>query len=185
MGAKAQPVEKLTPVGFEVASWVQLDPSGGVPTRVAHIVPRSYERFARIGEAQRVDWGGACEVLLGHTTASTGIVGWWEGIGAEGLRGWPQPKWQPGTHDRNCLLAEVDLAEAASELMSEVLPLSRWGIGPNPTLLFPADRAWFIFEEVDGYFAHVGGAAATIESLLAAPRPPAVEVSPDDMLDLH
>ena len=178
-------MEKLTPVGPEVASWVQLDPTGpvGVPTRVAHIVPRTYERFARIGGSHRVDWGGALEVLLGHTTSSTGIVGWWEGRGSDGLRGWPQPKWRPATHDRNCLLAEVDLADAASELMA--IPLSRWGISSDPTLLFPADRAWFIFEEVDVLCAHVGGAAAAIESLLAAPRPPAVEVSPDDWLDLH
>ena len=66
----------LTPVGPDVASWVELDPlEFGSPTRVAHIVPRSYEAFARISGPYSVDWGGPCAVLLEHTTSSVGIVG--------------------------------------------------------------------------------------------------------------
>ena len=53
----------------------------------------------------------------------------------------------------------------------------------RPTLLFPLDHAWFVFQEVDERSAHVGGSAAAIRTLLAA-LPNTAEASPDDLLDL-
>ncbi len=49
-----------------------------------------------------------------------------------------------------------------------------------PTLLWPADRAWFVASDPDQDSTYVGGSASLIESLLASPDLEAWPVEADD-----
>ena len=49
-----------------------------------------------------------------------------------------------------------------------------------PTLLWPADRAWFVASDPDLDSTYVGGSAVLIESLLHVAELEAWPVGPDD-----
>jgi hypothetical protein len=69
-------------------------------------------------------------------------------------------------------------------------PLSRTGRAfmidhvweQSPSMWWPADRAWFVATEVDGYFSYVGGAAACVDAILAEPGLRARPAAADDPL---
>lgn len=53
----------------------------------------------------------------------------------------------------------------------------------SPSMWWPGDRAWFVATEVDGYSTYVGGSAACIGAVLAAPGLEAIPVAPDSPMD--
>ena len=48
---------------------------------------------------------------------------------------------------------------------------------------WPADRAWFIATEVDGFSSYVGGSQAAIDDVLAAPALEAIAVTARTPMD--
>ncbi|HEY3765146.1 MAG TPA: hypothetical protein VGL44_08300 [Gaiellales bacterium] len=70
-------------------------------------------------------------------------------------------------------------------------PLARMGTAVRleggferaPSLWWPADRAWFVATEIDGYSTYVGGSAACIGAVLTCPGVEAIAVSAETPLD--
>ena len=52
---------------------------------------------------------------------------------------------------------------------------------PDPALLWPADRAWCLTDDVDPHWAGIGGSAAAVEELLADPRLDVVRADPGEV----
>jgi hypothetical protein len=53
----------------------------------------------------------------------------------------------------------------------------------SPSMWWPADRAWFVATEVDGYSTYVGGTTACVEAVLADPVLEALTVTFDMAID--
>lgn len=53
----------------------------------------------------------------------------------------------------------------------------------SPNLWWPADRAWCVVTEIDGYSTYVGGSAACVEAVVASRDLEALEVSSDVAID--
>jgi hypothetical protein len=51
------------------------------------------------------------------------------------------------------------------------------------SLWWPADRAWLVATEIDGYLTYVGGSRSAIDAVLASPALDAVAVTPSTALD--
>jgi hypothetical protein len=48
---------------------------------------------------------------------------------------------------------------------------------------WPADRAWFVATEVDGFSSYVGGTQGAIDSVLASPELEAIAVTAHTPID--
>ena len=55
--------------------------------------------------------------------------------------------------------------------------------GQSPSMWWPADRAWFVATEIDGYSTYVGATAACVEAVLADPALGALTVTIDTGMD--
>ena len=103
-----------------------------------------------------------CDVLAVHTrTPDDCFIGVWEGYG------WPVQEWAgPDVLDlenRSYLVRRGPLA-LALEVGWRPFP-DRLLVEP-PSLVWPADRAWFVASDTDLDSTYLGGSAALIEALL-------------------
>jgi hypothetical protein len=117
-----------------------------------------------------------CDVLAVHTrTPDDCFIGVWEGYG------WPVEEWAgPDVLDlenRSYLVRRAPLA-LALEVGWRPVP-DRLVVEP-PSLLWPADRAWFVASDTDLDSTYLGGSAALIEALLAHSELEVWPVAPED-----
>ncbi len=99
----------------------------------------------------------------------------WEGLGLEETQAWS---------DRPM---RVRVPHRAYHLLGGPVSAARMLPTPAPwrcaNLWWPADRAWLVATEIDGYLTYVGGSRAAIDAILAAPALDAVAVDPATPLD--
>lgn len=53
----------------------------------------------------------------------------------------------------------------------------------SPSMWWPADRAWFVATEIDGFSSYVGGSAAAIDAVLESPDLEAIPVTAQTAMD--
>ena len=121
-------------------------------------------------------------VLLGHTsTPGRGFVAVWEGYGwipsgDEGLR-------VLDLDQRSFWVREGPIANA---LEVGWRTDSAGPLRPEPpTLIWPADRAWFVAGDVDLDSTYVGGSEALVRDLLGNPGLEGWAVDPADGISVH
>ena len=112
-------------------------------------------------------------VLAAHTT--TPDVCWfghWDGYGHDpaALAGVPRVALRP---DRQVVLLRGAVGDAVRNLAPEPFEQSA-------TLWWPQDRAWCVATDLDDMSTYVGGTAACIDGILAAPDVEAHPVRPED-----
>lgn len=118
-----------------------------------------------------------CGVLVDHTsTPGRCFVGVWEGYG------WPEmvdpsPPSELPLDQRTFLIYRGSIETAVR--VGWQSPDGRFVTEP-PTLIWPADRAWFVAGDVDLDSSYIGGQGSLITALLAEPR---LEVWPVDATD--
>lgn len=146
-----------------------------------------------------------CEVLAAHTADPAHclfglctIQSWEDAFGKDGLRGYPLLKLPMG-RDHIVLegpLSAVDqivdersgglivtfgakgTSKPSGEEIAELFKSSRC----SPNLIWPADRSWLVASEVDFDSTLVGGSAALIEAIVAAPALESWPVEPTTSL---
>jgi hypothetical protein len=106
-----------------------------------------------------------CEVLAAHTgTPDRCYVGVWEGYG------WPEVDWAGPE--------VLDLEERSFHVRRGPISIavevgwrqdSHVSWSKPPTLMWPADRAWFVASDTDLDSTYVGGSGALVDALLARP----------------
>ncbi|WP_222266954.1 hypothetical protein [Modestobacter marinus] len=115
-------------------------------------------------------------VLAGFTgTPEEAYFCLWEGFGLEETQAWQDRPMRVRTPDRAYHLLTGPVSAAP------VLPTPvEWWCA---SLWWPADRAWLVATEIDGYLTYVGGSRAAVDAVLAAPEIDAVAVAPSSPLD--
>lgn len=99
----------------------------------------------------------------------------WEGFGLDETQAWWNRTVRVRTPHRAYHLLTGPVAVAS------VLPTPvEWRCA---SLWWPADRAWLVATEIDGYLTYVGASRAAIEAVLAHPALDAVPVHPETPLD--
>jgi hypothetical protein len=99
----------------------------------------------------------------------------WEGFGLEETEAWKDRPMRVRAPDRAYHLLAGPVAAAP------VLPTPvEWRCA---SLWWPADRAWLVATEIDGYLTYVGASHAAIAAVLAAPALDAVAATPSTPLD--
>jgi len=99
----------------------------------------------------------------------------WEGFGLDETQAWWDRPARVRTPHRAYHLLTGPVAAAC------VLPTPvEWRCA---SLWWPADQAWLVATEIDGYLTYVGAAQAAIEAVLAHPSLDAVPVRPETPLD--
>ena len=161
--------------------WPEIAASTGVPltadTRFDDLVAAS-ERWGRPsdGGLDARETAALARVLAGCTgTPDRAYFCLWEGFGlpeTDALAARPMRVRTP--HRAYHLLTGP--VTAAAELPAAV----PWRCA---SLWWPADRAWLVATELDGYLTHVGGARTAIDAVLADPAVDAVPVEPSTPLD--
>jgi hypothetical protein len=117
--------------------------------------------------------GRLAEILARHTgTPGDCFFGRWDGFGYD----LPVPEVPPrlllrGGHD--VVLVRGEVADAVRNLAPEPHEQSA-------NLWWPADRAWCVVTDIDLMCSYVGGSAACIVDLLAAPGLEVAPATPDD-----
>ena len=110
-------------------------------------------------------------VLARHTaTPEDCLFGRWDGFGFDDLGAAPRLP-LPGSHD--VVLVRGAVADAVRNLAPEPHEQSA-------NLWWPADQAWCVVTDIDLRSTYVGGSAACIPELLAAPGLEVVAAAPDD-----
>ena len=99
----------------------------------------------------------------------------WEGFGDEETEAWRDRPMRVRVPHREYHLLAGPLA--AAPLLPTPLD---WRCA---NLWWPADRAWLVATEIDGYLTYMGGSRAAIDAVLAAPALDAVEAEPSTRLD--
>jgi hypothetical protein len=168
----------------EVAAW-----SGGTIHALVQWVPMARPRqpassappFLMVppdGRLPPAPLAALCEVLADHTTTPDECYfGIWEGFG-----------WVPAEANR---AARLELPERTHLMfhgaLSDVREIgSRVGgffHQESPSLMFPADRSWFVAAEVDLDSTYLGGSRKLVEAVVADPRLEAWAVSATDPTD--
>lgn len=120
-----------------------------------------------------------CALLAAHTTtADHCFIGVWEGYG------WPaDSEWSAAPAlvlDQRTFLVRGGPMDAA--LTVGLLGPSGPLVAEPPTVLWPADRAWFVASDPDLDSSYVGGSEALIGSLLELPDLEAWPVEADDLV---
>ncbi len=169
------------PDGVRRHRWPAIAAATGVPltatTRFDDLVAGS-DRWGRPsdGGLDARETAVLAEVLAGHTgTPEEAFFCLWEGFGLPETEAW--------AHRR----ARVRVPHRAYHLLTG--PVSAAPVLPTPvewrcaSLWWPADRAWLVATEIDGYLTFVGGNRAAVDAVLAAPALDAVEVRPATPLD--
>ena len=104
-----------------------------------------------------------CGVLAAHSTTPEGcFVGVWEGYG------WPVAAWA-GPHVVHLENRSFHVRRGRLALALEVgwQPVSgRFEVEP-PTLIWPADQAWFVAADPDLDSTYLGGSAALVDAVIA------------------
>ncbi len=170
-----------SPDGDRRHRWPDIAAATGVPltatTRFDDLVAGS-DRWGRPsdGGLDARETAVLAEVLAGHTgTPEEALFCLWEGLGLPETEAW--------AHRR----ARVRVPHRAYHLLTG--PVRAAPVLPTPvewrcaSLWWPADRAWLVATEIDGYLTYVGGSRAAVDAVLAAPALDAVEVQPSTPLD--
>jgi hypothetical protein len=133
--------------------------------RLAKFVRRvpSFSRPAQV--ASRNEMERLCSVLAAYTsTADRCFLGIWEGYG-----GLPLSEWASGSElrldQRTFLVTEGPISTATRVDWRDPGAL----LPEPPTLMWPADRAWFVASDVDLDSTYVGGSEDLIAAVLAEP----------------
>lgn len=129
------------------------------------------------GALPRPQLAALCAILAAHTnTPDDCFVGVWEGYGWIDDSEWPDAQ--------ALVLDERSFLVRRSPLGSALEMHSRLPGGPahaeRPTLLWSADRAWFVASDPDLDSTYVGGSEALIAALSGSPDLETWEVGPDD-----
>jgi len=87
----------------------------------------------------------------------------------------------------------VEPTDACPDALPRIPPAHRGGVGRpvlpesaawrRASLWWPADRAWLVATDIDGYSTYVGASHAAVEAVLADPDLDAVAVDPWTPLD--
>jgi hypothetical protein len=116
------------------------------------------------------------DILAGFTkTPEAAYFCVWEGFGVEETEAWKhRPMRVRVPHRAYHLLTGPVSAAPVLSLDQEWRCASLW---------WPADRAWLVATEIDGYLTYLGGSLAAIDAVLAAPELDAVAVKASTPLD--
>jgi hypothetical protein len=132
--------------------------TGGLPRGQLHALLRVLERYT--------------------TTSDQCFIGCWEGYGWPDASAWVSaPRLEL---DQRAFLVR----EGPIGLVDEVgrrSPEGHFFVEP-PTIVWPADRAWFVASDPDLDSTYVGGSAALIAELLECAELEAWAVAPDDLV---
>lgn len=122
-------------------------------------------------------FGTLCEVLTAHTsTPDRCFTGVWEGYGWLDMAE-PSPALELRLDQRTFVVQQGPIETARR------IGWRNWDgsfIAERPTLIWPADRAWFVASDVDLDSTYVGGSNDLIAALLAEPG---LEVWPANSAD--
>ena len=162
-------------------TWSEISGQSGVPltaeTRFDDLVDGS-DRWGRPfdGALEAAETQVLADTLSAFTrTPEEAYFCLWEGFGIPETEAWrDRPmRVQVPTRAYHLLTGPVS---AAPEL-----PTTRPWLCAS--LWWPADRAWLVATEIDGYLTYVGGSRAAIDAVLAAPALDAVTAHPSIPLD--
>lgn len=161
--------------------WSEIAAVTGVPlsseTRFTDLVAGS-DRWGRPsdGGLDARETAILARVLSEHTrTPAEAFFCLWEGFGLEETEAWTDRPMRVRTPDRAYHLLSGPVAAAP------VLPTPvAWRCA---SLWWPADRAWLVATDIDGYLTYVGGSRAAVDAVLTAPDLDAVAVQPSTPLD--
>lgn len=161
--------------------WPEIAAATGVPltaeTRFDDLVAGS-DRWGRPcdGGLDARETAALARVLGASTgTPAEAYFCLWEGFGLEETEAWADRPMRVEIPHRAFHLLTGPVA-AAPVLPAEV----PWRCA---SLWWPADRAWLVATEIDGYLTYVGGSRAAIDAVLADPDLDAVAVTPSTPLD--
>lgn len=135
-----------------------------------------FERQPDDGALPRHALRALCEVLAAHTTTPDAcFVGVWEG------RGWLEPR-----RFRTLRLQLPERVHLVFEGPLEAVDDVGWTnfdgsfVREAPSIIWPADRAWFVSTDVDQDSTFVGGSRGLLEALVADRRLEVWPVAPTD-----
>jgi len=140
------------------------------------IGPPPFEQRPHAGALPRAVLGALCELLAAHTTTpDTCFVGVWEGYG------WLEPgrfrTLRLQLPERTHLVFRAPL-EAAADVGWTGFDGSF--VRAAPSIIWPADRVWFVSTDVDQDSTFVGGSRGLLEALVADRRLEVWPVAPTD-----
>ena len=160
------------PVGPPLAPEGRTRSAGTLRGRAAHRRPAS-------GAARRAVHPARARRHGGQTTAADRcFIGVWEGYGWLADSGWPAA---PAlVLDQRTFLVRRGPLERGLTVGSR--SQGDAFVAEPPTLLWPADRAWFVASDPDLDSTYVGGSAVLIESLLHLTELEAWPVGPGDLV---
>jgi hypothetical protein len=182
----------------EVASWsgLPLHPDAQFHSiALPRVPPASPASWAGQGPGQgslyAPDLGVLAELLRPRTsTPERCWFGLWDGFGWENVHPLvpshkrsealpdPVPEWV--RNGPRVQLPYRDYFLYAGPVEAAMASLSLADMGQTPNLWWPDDRSWFVASGIDLAWTYVGGAAATIDSLVSDDRIEAIAVDPND-----
>jgi hypothetical protein len=121
-----------------------------------------------------------CEVLAAHTsTPDRCFVGVWEGYG------WPVAEWAgPEVLDLENRSFHVRQGPISISLEIGWAPSGDAVWSEPPTLMWPADRAWFVASDTDLDSTYLGGSGPLVDALLGCSELEAWPVSASDGISI-
>lgn len=161
--------------------WSEIAAATGVPltaeTRFDDLVAGS-DRWGRPsdGGLDARETATLARVLAEFTgTPTEAFFCLWEGFGLPETNAWTDRPMRVRTPGREYHLLSGPVAAAP------VLPTPvEWRCA---SLWWPADRAWLVATDIDGYLTYVGGSRVALDAVLGAPELDAVAVDPSTPLD--
>lgn len=149
------------------------------------VAPAPFVAEPRTGGLPAGQLAALCALLRAHTAtadqtaaADDCFIGVWEGYGRLA-----DPEWSRAPalvlDQRTFLVRSGPLALALT--LGFQVPAGPFVAEP-PTLLWPADRGWFVASDPDLDSTYVGGSAVLLEALLHVPELEAWPVGPDDLV---
>lgn len=157
-----------------LAQWEDLStPVSGVDQAPPFVAPPD------TGGLPHASLAALCEVLAAHTgTPDRCFVGVWDGYG------WPGEAW-PGSEvldleNRSFLVRRGPLSLALDIGLRP--PFDRVPSVP-PTLMWPADRKWFVASDTDLDSTYLGGSSLLVDALLRCPELEVWPVTATDRVD--
>ena len=118
------------------------------------------------GGLPRASLAALSTVLASHTsTPDRCYVGVWEGYG------WPVAEWSgPEVLDLENRSFHVRRGPISIAIEIGWHPTGDEVLSEPPTLMWPADRAWFVASDTDLDSTYLGGSGPLVDSLLACPE---------------
>ena len=177
--AGEQPWEQLVttgPLGFAAYARLRFIPD---PTRAGQSESQSDADKDAPSESEQLC--AAVEVLAAHTTtAHRCFFALWDGWGFTPTVGQGAARVRlPGRDYFLFTASAADLGQREQwrQVLCPPAGHPSWVEPPDPALVWPADRAWCLVNDVDPHYAGIAASSAAVEALLAQPSLDAVRTT--------